>query len=276
MQGDDVIRTATVPEGFSAPSFDGPNDDNTPATAEQVFRALCESGRVSASRMPVTAKNLHGDGRFVNGDVDIVRPDRFLWRDRKPFLGQPIDHLSFIGGTHDALCFDRLGDLRSLLNRLRLATDGGMGRLRESKAIIWAGLRHAEKHGLGSVPLFDADLMEFADDARATDAKRLSETLNGLPGLVTTAKIVKIDVYTPQEPVSVYDFETSESIYIIDNGIVSSNCRCTLVVVFDDEVPAEWPQMVRPDPVTGYIKPDPGDFATAEAGGYEVVSIGNA
>jgi SPP1 gp7 family putative phage head morphogenesis protein len=55
-----------------------------------------------------------------------------------------------------------------------------------------------------------------------------------------------------------------------------SNCRCTLVVVFDDEVPAEWPQMVRPDPVTGYIKPDPGDFATAEAGGYEVVSIGNA
>jgi hypothetical protein len=28
--------------------------------------------------------------------------------------------------------------------------------------------------------------------------------------------------------------------------------------------------------VTGYIKPDPGDFATAEAGGYEVVSIGNA
>jgi len=54
------------------------------------------------------------------------------------------------------------------------------------------------------------------------------------------------------------------------------NCRCTLVVVFNDEVPAEWPQMVLSDPETGYIKPSPKDFATAEAGGYESVEIGNA
>jgi len=54
------------------------------------------------------------------------------------------------------------------------------------------------------------------------------------------------------------------------------NCRCTLVVVFDDEVPADWPRMVQPDPETGYIKPAPQDFATAEAGGYESVQIGNA
>jgi SPP1 gp7 family putative phage head morphogenesis protein len=54
------------------------------------------------------------------------------------------------------------------------------------------------------------------------------------------------------------------------------NCRCTLVVVFDDEAPATWPQMVAPDPETGYIQPSARDYATAEAGGYESVAIGNA
>ena len=52
-------------------------------------------------------------------------------------------------------------------------------------------------------------------------------------------------------------------------------CRCTTVVVFDDEVPKEWPKPVTPGP-GGYIQPTDADFAAAEAGGYESVAIGNA
>jgi SPP1 gp7 family putative phage head morphogenesis protein len=54
------------------------------------------------------------------------------------------------------------------------------------------------------------------------------------------------------------------------------NCRCTLVVVFEDEAPSEWPRTVQPDPETGYIKPSERDYQTAEDGGYESVAIGNA
>jgi hypothetical protein len=53
-------------------------------------------------------------------------------------------------------------------------------------------------------------------------------------------------------------------------------CRCTIVVVFDDEVPSNWPKPVMPDPETGYIKPSERDYRTAEEGGYESVAIGNA
>ena len=52
-------------------------------------------------------------------------------------------------------------------------------------------------------------------------------------------------------------------------------CRCTTVVVFDDEVPKRWPSPVKPG-ASGYIQPTDADFAAAEAGGYESVAIGNA
>ena len=52
-------------------------------------------------------------------------------------------------------------------------------------------------------------------------------------------------------------------------------CRCTTVVVFDDEVPKEWPKPVKPAE-NGYILPSDADFANAIEGGYESVAIGNA
>lgn len=92
---------------------------------------------------------------------------------------------------------------------------------------------------------------------------------------MSTTKVVKVNVEFPQEPVSVYDFETFESMYIIDNGIASSNCRCTLVTVFDDEVPETWPATVMPDQ-SGYVRPSEADIVAAREGGYESVEIGNA
>lgn len=54
------------------------------------------------------------------------------------------------------------------------------------------------------------------------------------------------------------------------------NCRCTLVTVFDDEIPDSWPTPVLPDPETGYIRPSEPDIIAAREGGYQSVEIGNA
>lgn len=53
------------------------------------------------------------------------------------------------------------------------------------------------------------------------------------------------------------------------------NCRCTLVTVFDDEVPDRWPAPVKPGE-NGYIVPNETDYENAAEGGYESVAIGNA
>lgn len=52
-------------------------------------------------------------------------------------------------------------------------------------------------------------------------------------------------------------------------------CRCTIVVVFDDEAPDTWPQPVQPG-ANGYVQPSKQDYEASEEGGYESVSIGNA
>jgi hypothetical protein len=54
-----------------------------------------------------------------------------------------------------------------------------------------------------------------------------------------------------------------------------TRCRCTIVPLFDDEVPASWPKPVKPD-ANGYIKPAEMDIISAVEGGYESVAIGNA
>ena len=53
------------------------------------------------------------------------------------------------------------------------------------------------------------------------------------------------------------------------------NCRCTIGVVFDDEIPKEWPRPVQPGD-RGYLEPSDDDYSMAEEGGYETVRIGNA
>jgi SPP1 gp7 family putative phage head morphogenesis protein len=53
------------------------------------------------------------------------------------------------------------------------------------------------------------------------------------------------------------------------------NCRCTLVTVFDDEVPQEWPKTVKPPVGSNYVIPESTDIMAAESGGYESVAIGN-
>lgn len=54
-----------------------------------------------------------------------------------------------------------------------------------------------------------------------------------------------------------------------------TRCRCSLVTIFDDEVPESWPKPAKPG-ANGYIQPTEADIMASTAGGYESVAIGNA
>lgn len=68
-QGDDVI-CAFSPEQI-AQSID-PNDNYRPASIEKVFYAQLEASGMSSVSVPVAAEQFHGDGRCMDGDVQIV------------------------------------------------------------------------------------------------------------------------------------------------------------------------------------------------------------
>ena len=52
-------------------------------------------------------------------------------------------------------------------------------------------------------------------------------------------------------------------------------CRCSLLEVFEDEMPKDLKPPVRPGD-NGYLQPTEADYAAAEEGGYLSVAIGNA
>jgi hypothetical protein len=53
------------------------NVDYSPALIEEIFSSLLRRRNITAKMMP-TPVHFHGDGRFMNGDIDIVNADRFL------------------------------------------------------------------------------------------------------------------------------------------------------------------------------------------------------
>ena len=61
-------------------SLISPDYDDCPTAVEEVFRSLVVAGGVQARGVPVTAVNLHGDERFMHGQVDVVTARRLLRR----------------------------------------------------------------------------------------------------------------------------------------------------------------------------------------------------
>jgi len=82
-EGDYVIYAADA-ERIAA-SIE-PDYDHRPTVVEEMFDALMKSGFVASRGVPVSPEDLHGDGGFVNGNVDIIYPDGFLLRDLKTRL----------------------------------------------------------------------------------------------------------------------------------------------------------------------------------------------
>ena len=95
-EGDKVIRRTTKVESGAAVHHGCPHFEYMPSSAAQVFDSLAAIG--TATRGVPAARDLHGDARFIEGEIDIVRAYGALARERDlAFLGgsQPIKHSPF-------------------------------------------------------------------------------------------------------------------------------------------------------------------------------------
>lgn len=233
VEGDDVISAPLPPVGAFPPGG-GPNDDRRPPSAEEIFRAWSESRCVTTDLVPTAPEYLHGDAALVNGEISVVRSDGLLRRDGKARVAEPVGEIPFVTGEDFPSRFLRDGDLAPVFERLLFATDGAVGSLRERQALAWGQLRHADRVGLTAGSDGEPHSLQPCHNSPPANGKRLRDVQDAFPGLVSTAKVVKIQVEWSHEPVLVYDFETQESMYTIGHaGIVCSNCRCAVLDVFD-------------------------------------------
>lgn len=263
-EGDDVIRC--VPGDWM--TLDIPEDDRKPIPIHQVVEALAVSPGMTARRMPVAPEDLHGDAEFCQGEVHVVTTHGQFTDD--PSLAEPSDQPGSLDHERGkfGLCrrhrawvgLIEKGDLGTVFVALLRATDGGMGRLRERKALALGRRRVSKSLGLAVGTGSDPQSEESPADVGTGDAERLRECLLRFPGKVATAKIVEIERLHYRGPV--YDIETLTSLYLIGGGIVSSNCQCSVTEILTPEYggpkDVRWGEpLVQPKP-DAEAKPKPG------------------
>lgn len=178
--GDHVLRCV---DSQRVASTVNPDDEHVPTVIEQVFDTLRMTGAMTTRRVPVAAEDLHGDGRHVYGDIEVVGTHRLLIGDGHSSGVQPFAHAQFVGPG-------RNGDFAAR-GLVALFVEGGGAPAhcpvcrRDLASTLRCGhLRPLDGLGLGSTATGDAVTLQIGAQGEATDAQRLGEGFLGLTGQV--------------------------------------------------------------------------------------------
>jgi len=210
---------------FEREMFSHPNNDRKPASIEQVVAALSKYGRMSTRSVPISAKYFHGEGAFMDGNVDIITSDGFLRCDGKPVVSEFVSEHDFTAPGSDLSSFPGKSKLASLLLRLRDATDGGMGSRSESPSFSGREPLHPDLVSFAYPSDMNSSLEKPLSNSSPVNRKALRDLLFRFSREITTRDVVDVQIISFSHAIPVYDIETSTSLYI-GNGLVSSNCRC--------------------------------------------------
>lgn len=209
---------------------DIPDNDLRVASIAEVFSSLDKHFGMSTITMPVTSEDFHGDGKAINGNVDIVNIDRFLIDDLVTSRDQKLANFFFnVCRRHDALSPSTT--LSQCLMTLAHAFDSGMSGSDLATALSRSSSLPESGVSLTSPASYDARILKSQHDGVPGDAIAVGETLNGLTGLVALDDVLGVEI-SSVHGIPVYDVETTSTVYTT-NGYIVSNCRCTLLPVRD-------------------------------------------
>jgi len=174
-QGDQIFG-----HGFNlspAAGAESPDLHEVPATAEDVFTAFADACAMRPMAMPVSPLDLHGDGQFIEGDIDVVRADGFL---QGHWVTEPGDDTSDGESIRRRVCFSPFTTLRDADAALlwhAAAANGSMSRIREALAILRGSLSHAEEHRIAAAAWSDPVLAQESSDGVALHAEGFGNAL---------------------------------------------------------------------------------------------------
>lgn len=228
------------------------NEDHRPALIEDVFNAITVSGARPVCAM-LGPLDFHGDAKFGNGQIDIVRPNRMLPSDRPDakFLFEQFRKLGlqFSAKAADSVCESLRGSDAFSDAALHAAPAG------PRRAALFLHRLAIVRSVLASIPLgplcigpsadIDARLRQPAGECGASDTAFLRELLHRFPGRVATDKVS--EVRWSNFSGHVYDLQCDTGC-IVANGIVISNCRCQLIELTEPQEKTPIPKGAGADP----------------------------
>lgn len=208
------------------------HDQHKPTSVEQVFQSLAKSNLPKLTR--AAAADFYGDGRFLDGEIEIVGATRSLLENVKADYSQHGGDTVFVREDFLATKENCNSPLLSFLKRMlaagssrpslaALANDGGAIQL---ERLPFQQLR------FGSAANVNASRYESRSQASSGDAGFITDLFERFSGYVLLDEIVEIRDF--EFCGHVYDFQAPGG-WIVANGIYTSNCRCTTVADFGDE-----------------------------------------
>jgi SPP1 gp7 family putative phage head morphogenesis protein len=199
-----------------------------PSRIEDVFDALGVRGRAVGLRP--RAHDLHGDGAFTHGHVDVVGAAGELLLDSQAQSsqagGEPVLAAPDASGVQE-VGPGGLGLLGVALDPPAGGVPGG-ATLPLDGGAVGPQRSPLEPLRIGSASALDARLRQPAGDDATADSEFLRELV--LAGSLDVApdEIVRVERHAFSG--HVYDLSTEGGWYVVQ-GIVSSNCRCSVVTL---------------------------------------------
>lgn len=203
----------------------GPDDNWEPTTIKQKVASLSESvGSVTLRHSPA-GNDLHGDGIFCKGDINIVRANGFLSHNRKALVGKDINSHCLVETATRTQILSTLGEFAPVFECVLDAV--GIPESREP-SLFFRRRSEAISELAGGlfIPELDSRISELTHDGSPGIPELLGELVGRYPRLVEFDEVVDVDIHNAS--CKVYDLETTCSLYVA-NGFLSSNCRCFML-----------------------------------------------
>lgn len=280
-KGDNLFRYGSGIESFGDRSWDGSlpsvpvsrravHDQESPSRVEDVFEALGRDGtgpRRIVSRARILPLDLHGDARFTDGEIEVVRAARFLPRHPLPDLLQDGDDflLMFSESTRPSGHHPRLQKTLLDPDDATAACRPCAGTLAlDDLSVIGSESEPGPLQPLciGAASQIHASVSQDARQWSSADPAFLRQLQEACPVEIIADEVVHVRHFNFSG--HVFDLET-EGGWIVSENIITSNCRCSadFVDVFDYEEMQKRRGFLRGDGVHlpstfGGAHPDPG------------------
>jgi hypothetical protein len=230
-EGDDVISgpySKTISQAING------DNDYIPVRIEKIFDAFDVTDSTNRFRHSFVAmpQDFHGDGRFVNGNVDIVRTDRQLLNEADSFDFEHSREFIFSGRSLRQGNLTRQSPGVQISGCSLQSLDSGMSCRTDLKTFFGRHFTHANEHGITSSAWFNTMLDKLVPESTTTDTRNQRQLLFALAREITLDKIVNVRNYNYFG--HVFDLQSFGSLYNA-NGVVVHNCRCHLEVFRDGQ-----------------------------------------
>jgi len=203
---------------------------NAPSLIEDVFQTLAVL--VGRSRIaPSSLLDFHGDGEFLKGNIHVVGADVELLN--RPLASEP-ERFGEFGISPANVKLAKIPSFRpfaSNVERVNLSTSRGLSAGDLNGTLVASHKRPLHLLRLGLASELDATRGYATSDGAAVDSETARELQNRFPRKVRADCVVKIERFDFTG--HVLDLGTENGYYVaaefsIGNGIVISNCRCSM------------------------------------------------